>query len=355
MRETLLQAVLSLLDQIESPVILHGEAAQYPSEQITQLTSDGILSEAPNATEIPRPARFGPGPDLVVRKTARGIEGVANKEDYFPPVPLSDDDIRQYEVSVRHFVEKIRRDSGIEGNGYRNDRGLTFVGQKAVTGVGIADVYLSLPNSSEDAVMARCRRLVGIASERPVALLTPSVVDFSGEDRRIFDRIVTLSLMTAASEGHLKVNWDEAFGSATPAGGVPALASPAGPDLERMIQGKAHVDVRKASRYLSLTDDHVRRLARTAQFETRGDDAQVLDVPGCQLRNIRNRDVTGGHRRASSKRPKAGISFLASRSVSVYTRPPSGGRLNPRPSDRSMRGGQHQRHAQLLRRRIESG
>ena len=263
MRETLLQAVLSLLDQIESPVILHSEAAQYPPEQIKQLTSDGILSEAPNATEIPRPARFGPGPDLIVRKTARGIEGVANEDDYFPPVPLSDDDVRQYEVSVRHFVGKIRRDSGIEGKGYRNDSGLTFVGQKPVAGVGIADVYLSLPNSSEDAVMARCRRLVGIVSERPVALLTPSVPNFSGEDRRIFDRIVTISLMAAAGKGHLKLNWDEAFGYPARDAGASASAGTiktVEPDLERLVAGKEHVGIATAARYLERSPDHVRRL-----------------------------------------------------------------------------------------------
>jgi excisionase family DNA binding protein len=38
------------------------------------------------------------------------------------------------------------------------------------------------------------------------------------------------------------------------------------PDLERLIQGKAHLDVPVAARYLGLSHDHVRRLVREGKL-----------------------------------------------------------------------------------------
>jgi DNA-binding transcriptional regulator YiaG len=213
--ETLLQAVLELLDELESVVIPHYSVAHYPTGQFSQLTSEGILRETSNATEIPRPARFGPGPELVVRKTARGIEGVANEDDYFPPIPLSDDDVRQYEVSLPALVEKIRKENGIGGTGFQNDRGLIALGQKTVDGFGIIYVYLSLPNGSEDAVVARCRRLAGSSGKRSV-MLTPCVMALSPEARQILasNCLSTPSLMATAASGRLELNWHDLVATA---------------------------------------------------------------------------------------------------------------------------------------------
>ena len=250
MREHLLQAVLALIDQIESAIVPPHSILHFPPDQLARLIAEKILYKGSDASEIPRPGRFPPGPDLTVVRTAKGIEGVAGEGDYFSPVQLTEEDVRQYEVSLPHLVDAIRRDSGVEGNGYHNDNGLIFVGQKPVAGVGIVDVYFSAPNSNEDSVMARCQRLIGIASERRVVLLTPGVLNLAGEDRRILDRIVTISLMTAAVEGHLKANWDQAFVSAATVG-----PGPSGPDLERLIQGKERVDIATAARYLQRSRD----------------------------------------------------------------------------------------------------
>jgi hypothetical protein len=122
--------VLALVDQIESVIVPHYSTLHFPTDQLARLISERILGRGLDASEIPRPERFGPGPDLTIVRTARGIEGVAGEGDYFQPIQLSEEDVRQYEVSLPHLVDLIRRDSGIEGKAYRNDDGLIFVGQK---------------------------------------------------------------------------------------------------------------------------------------------------------------------------------------------------------------------------------
>ena len=216
MPESLLQTVLALLDQLESPVISHTSIAAHPPDAVAQLMSEGILRETSNADVIPRPELLRPGPDLNVRATPRGLFGVADEGDYFDPVPLTEeDDARQYEVSLPQLVEKVRRENGIDGNGFRNDSGLFPVGRKFLDGTGVLDVYLSLPNDSEDALLARCRRLMTAGSQTKVVLLTPRGLTLSTENRQMLESggIATLSLMSVAAHGNLAVDWNAAFGT----------------------------------------------------------------------------------------------------------------------------------------------
>jgi hypothetical protein len=264
--ETLLQRVLFLLDRIESPTISHAAAVGYSAETLANLASDGILGKKFKATLIPRPARFGSGDDLVVRETSCGLFGVvAEENDFTEPLLLEEHDRWLYAISLPHLVDGIRTQNGIDGSGFRNDHGLVSVGQRAIDGVGIIDVYLSLPNGSEDSVTARCRRLEVIASGCRVALLTPCPLDILIGDRGILSSsgIVPISLMAAAGKGHLKVNWDEAFGhparnagASASAGTTKAMES----DLERLIEGKRSVGIVMAAKYLGLSRHHVGRL-----------------------------------------------------------------------------------------------
>ena len=211
MAESLLQAVLVLLDQIESPVILHSEALAHGDAALAEMRSQGVLRKAANATEIPRPARFDPGPGLIVRQTAQGLFGVADEGDYFDPVPLTDDDVRQYEIALPALVERLRRENAIDGSGFHNHHGLIPIGQKTVSGHGAVDVYLSLPNDNEDAVIARCRRLAGPGGRRCAALLTPCGLTLSTEARQILSAscLFAPSLVAVAAEGRLEINWQD--------------------------------------------------------------------------------------------------------------------------------------------------
>ena len=158
MAKTLLTFVLTRLDQIEAPVFLHREIEVFPSQEVEALLSSGILRETSRATEVPRPARLAAGGDLVVRLTERGIFGVAADDDFFDPIPLSEDDVRQYEVSVSSLVAKLRRENDISGAEYTSDAGLVAIGQKSIVGSGTVDVYLSFPNEDENVFLlsGRC-------------------------------------------------------------------------------------------------------------------------------------------------------------------------------------------------------
>ncbi|MBZ5604696.1 MAG: hypothetical protein LAO79_20550 [Acidobacteriia bacterium] len=259
---------MKLVDSIELPVILHSEAASCSADELAGLRARGILRPPSKADRIPRPKRFGPGPDVDVHDGPAGQVGVVEDDDYhYEPIFLTDEDTWEYPISLPHLVDAIRRDNGIDGAHFRNDNGLISVGQRSVAGVGLVGVYLSLPNGSEDSVMARCRRLIPIVGERWIALLTPRILDLSREDLGILttSRIVTISLMAAAGKGHFAVNWDEAFGHAARDAGAFASAGTAKgvePDLERLIEGKQSVGIATAARYLERSSGQVERLVR---------------------------------------------------------------------------------------------
>jgi hypothetical protein len=264
---------LELLDAIESPVLPHSDAAAYPPGELARLLSNGILGSPVQADRIPRPRRFGPGPDVDVHEGPVGPVGVVEDDDYhYEPIPLTDEDTWGYSISHPHLVEEIRKANSIDAKHFSYDNGLIRVGEKSVDGVGIVDVHLSVANSSRDSVLARCRRLTAISSHRPVVLLTPGPINLSREDLGIlaFGHIVVVSLTTAAGEGHLRVNWEEAVAPATRAGGAPASVGPAEPDLERLIEGKPSVRIATAARYLQRSSGHVERLVRDGTLKRVG-------------------------------------------------------------------------------------
>lgn len=214
MAESLLRSVLDLLDQVDCPVISHRFASAFGVEALDALVSQGVLRDTARAMEIPRPERFGPGPDLVVRETAQGLFGVADADDYFEPIPLIEADVRQFEVMAFGIVDKIRKENGIAGRGFLNDNGLVSVGQKSVDGAGIVDVYLSFPNHTEDAVIARCRRLAGLDPQRRVVMLMPADASLSTEAAQILasSRLTTFVLTPFAAGGRLALDWHAALG-----------------------------------------------------------------------------------------------------------------------------------------------
>jgi len=218
MPEHLLQTVLSLLDQVAAPVVQHGMVSHHPSEAIQLLVAEGVLRETSRATEIPRPGRYGPGADLVVRETELGISGVADEDDYCAPVALNEDDVRQYEVRFAGLVAKLRKDNGIDGTGCQSDGGLVYVGERVVKGHGVVAMYLSLPNNNPDAVLARLKRLDTPDRRGTVALLTPRALPQSTELRRLAaeDDVIAVSLMPVAVTGGLSLDWEQCLGASVP-------------------------------------------------------------------------------------------------------------------------------------------
>jgi hypothetical protein len=178
--ESLLGFVLTRLDQIESPLFLYRELERFPAADLAALVSNGILRQTSKATEIPRPAGLPVGSDLIVRRTSRGLFGVADEGEYFDPIPLADDDVRQYRVSLLKLAARIRNENELTGVPVKNGRRLLFVGERPLPGREHADVYLSLWNDDPADFMSLCKR-VHPAKPRPVVMLVPRPVPLSVE------------------------------------------------------------------------------------------------------------------------------------------------------------------------------
>ena len=208
LNESLLQRVLKLLDTTESPVILHAEVAAYPADELAVLRANDVLRPPLKADRVPRPERYGPGPDVDVNDGPMGLVGVVDDDDFhYDPIPLTVEDTLQYPISLPCLVDAIRRDNGITASGFRNDAGLISVGSKSVKDAGVFSVYLSLPNENEQAVLARCARMHAPGLRQNVVILVPNGPAFSPEARRVLGDIRVLSLWESAERGALTLDW----------------------------------------------------------------------------------------------------------------------------------------------------
>jgi len=193
--DTLLGLVLERLDLLEAPVYSHREASAFPAE-LERLRREGVLVEGAGASEVRGPG----GTYLEVRRTAVGLYGVAAGDSYVKPVPLSEDDVREYEVSLPKLAEKLRRECGISGAGFCSDGGLVALGQKETGGFGLVQVYLSVPNIDEDALLSRCRRARPKAEGGKAVVLVPRGAALSPEVR---DELESLGVMVVPLQPHL--------------------------------------------------------------------------------------------------------------------------------------------------------
>jgi hypothetical protein len=212
--ESLLGFVLNRLDQVESPIFLHRELEKFPADDLKTLLSEGILRETSKATEIPRPAHLPVGANLVVRQTSKGLFGVADEDDYFDPIPLADDDVRQYAVSIPKLAARIGRANDIQASGTESHNGLISLGQKTLGSLKTVDVYLSLPNQDESVLLARCQRLERPPGSQRIILVTPRGVSVSPEGRHVLDStgVILGSLTQAAAKVSLALDWDNLVG-----------------------------------------------------------------------------------------------------------------------------------------------
>jgi len=185
--------------------------APFPRREQRALERNRVLGKTIDAAEIPDPRFPSSGRLVAVRPTARGLFAVASDDDeYFDPIPLSADDVRQYRVSAPHLVELIRKQNGIDGAGDTAHVGLIPVGQKTLDGYGVLDVYLSLPNNNMHDLAMRCRSLVKPAGIKKIVVLLPCAVRLPVQDRQLLDAngIVLIALSSVADSGSLAVDWD---------------------------------------------------------------------------------------------------------------------------------------------------
>lgn len=216
MPASLLHLALRLLNNCNEPVIAASDVARYPADQLLELAGAGILRETSRATEIERPVRYGPGESLIVRETARGLFGVASEDEYHDPLPLTEEDVRQYAVSVTGLVKEIRRRNQIIGGDVHIDDGLILVGTKQVSGVARFPVYLSLPNIDQAALLERALRARRGTAATMAVVIVPEEACITPELQRTLDEsgVQVVSLPeTDALEG-LAMDWSAILGSA---------------------------------------------------------------------------------------------------------------------------------------------
>lgn len=209
MTETLVSFVLRRLDQIEVPIFLHRELEGFPEEELRGLCTKGILRRTSHAAEIPRPRHLPPGGHLIIRKTSRGIFGVAEEHGYFDPIPLVEGDIQQYVVSLAGLVSAIRKENGISGIGFENHDGLIPLGQKTIDEAGTLNIYFSIPNADEKDFLFRCQRLGRSPGSQKAIVMTPRGIAISSEGRKNIDAlgVIVVPMEPALDRGSLRVDW----------------------------------------------------------------------------------------------------------------------------------------------------
>ena len=150
-----------------------------------------------------------PGEHLIVRRTSRGIFGVADEDDYFDPIPLNEDDIRQYVVSLPGLVSALRKENEISGTGFENHDGLIPLGQRTFDSLGALNIYLSIPNADKKEFLSRCQRLGCSPGSQKVVVLTPRGIAISSEGRNMLDTlgVIAVPMETALGRASLRVDW----------------------------------------------------------------------------------------------------------------------------------------------------
>ncbi len=206
---TLLAQVLTRLSRQKSPLVSHREITCFPPGELPALLSDGILRESAHASEVPRPPHADHGEDLIVSHTSRGIFGVAEGGDFLQPVPLSEDDIRQYEISIEALVARLRRENSILMAESARGGPVRVVGTKRVPGFGSAEVHLLAEPTTPPELEAALRGLPRATSCDLRVLLTcePIPVPPTLEAWLDTERLLLESLDEAAARGGLALNW----------------------------------------------------------------------------------------------------------------------------------------------------
>jgi len=212
MTKSLLSLVLRRLAWLESPIVRQAEMAAFPRRQQAELARCGVLVKAPLPEEIPHPASPTSGRRAAVRKTAKGVFAVATEDsgEYFDPIPLSEDELLEFRVSVPKLVELICKQNGIESCGVPDEAGLVAIGQKHVDGYGTVDVYLALALGSPDQLASRCLAVFRPTGVKKVVILLPCPVTIPVPQRQLLDTrgIVLVSLLPLADHGRLAIDWE---------------------------------------------------------------------------------------------------------------------------------------------------
>lgn len=203
------------LHSLEAPTVWHRETTRYAATELQTLTRYGILTLAPEPEEGPPPQG---GPNVAYRRTSKGLFGVALEEDqFFDPIPLTEDDVRLYRVAVPKLIAHIRVENEIVGDHSEVEAGLIPIGQKQVAGFGTLEVFLSIPNSDTTAFTDRCLGLRKAHGIRLLAVLVPIPITLAVAVREQLNGrdIVLIAILPCTDNGHVRIDWNNLIVSST--------------------------------------------------------------------------------------------------------------------------------------------
>ncbi|MBC7351739.1 MAG: hypothetical protein H5U08_05210, partial [Thermogutta sp.] len=132
--------------------------AAFPTWQQAELVHCGVLVKEPLPEQIPHPRFPHSGRRAAVRKTARGFFAVAGEDssEYFEPIPVSEQQLLEFRVSVAKLVELIAKQAGIESSTVPQEAGLVAMGQKHLAGYGTVEVYLAVALGCAEQLALHC-------------------------------------------------------------------------------------------------------------------------------------------------------------------------------------------------------
>lgn len=150
-------------------------------EAMERALAQGLLREIHRAETIPDPQRRTLY-DLEVRHTSEGIIAVSEPDDeWIDPVPLTEDDIRQFELVNSKLFSRICVENQISQVIRQNEHEIVYLGEMELEGHGLVMTFLLYNNTEELRFMERCRRISG---DRWTVALTPVPVKLSLQSQR---------------------------------------------------------------------------------------------------------------------------------------------------------------------------
>lgn len=210
MADGLLGLVLDRLGEDDFPVIRHREVEAFLRNPASARYRRLLLDIGP-AEEVPRPAGVAPGDWLLVRETSAGLFGVGPADDLDAPVPLADEDVREYTVSIPRLGREITEANDMDPDTSAHlDDGLFPLGSKAV-GHGLrADVHLFVPYDSRGLIETAANLALSRTGGQGIVLLVPRTVPLSPEARAsLRARGVEVVPLLRDGTASLDVDWGE--------------------------------------------------------------------------------------------------------------------------------------------------
>lgn len=256
-------------------------------EAMERALAQGILREIHRAETFPDP-KGRTLYDLEVRHTDEGIIAVSEPDDeLIDPVPLTEDDIRQFELVIPRLCRRICTENAIDEQVREYEREVVFLGEREVGGYGLRPIYLLYDNLDEPRFVDRCR---GIGARGWTIILTPRPVDLSAANRRYLAEMnfLPVPLSLYLDEGGWALPWAKIAASLTGQGKVKETYQPVEDltfeHLPGLVCSPDYRIVRCHGKEFALTETMVRAFKFMVENSPRGsrDIPQALILEECE-------------------------------------------------------------------------